>query len=83
VVFLIWATEYYERKVLVRDVLFKVKNPYIQAAKKKSKTFFINFTKDSLCLYNKYFYNSYHLNGTGASIFSSKVADSINKYYFN
>ncbi len=83
VVFLIWAPEYYERQELEGSVLLEVKKHYVQAAKKNPKIFFLDFTKDSLCLDKKYFYNSYHLNGTGASIFSSKVADSINKYYFN
>jgi len=83
VVFLIWAPEYYERQELEGDVLIEVKNHYIEAAKNNPKIFFLDFTKDSLCLDKKYFYNSYHLNGKGASIFSSKVADSINKYYIN
>ncbi|PHS08992.1 MAG: hypothetical protein COA88_05670 [Kordia sp.] len=80
-VLLVWAPEYYERQELEAAVLSNIKNKYSEAADKYKNTYFIDFTKDSLSYHKKYFYNSYHLNGTGAAIFSEKIADTIAKYH--
>lgn len=38
---------------------------------------FYDYSDDSLCLNKKYFYNASHLNSTGASIFSKKLANDL------
>ncbi|MCO6495155.1 MAG: hypothetical protein J5I91_05680 [Bacteroidetes bacterium] len=38
---------------------------------------FIDFTKDSICYEKKYFYNSLHLNKTGAELFTQKLGSMI------
>lgn len=78
-VFLVWSPEYYERQELNGKTQQKVLNSFKRIAEQK-KVVFLDFTKDSLCLSKDYFYDSYHLNGKGANLFSNKVADSIKKY---
>ncbi len=46
---------------------------------KKYNLLYLDFAKDSICLDKKYFYNASHLNKTGAELFTSKVADTIQK----
>lgn len=46
---------------------------------KKYELLFLNYSKDSMQLDKKYFYNSMHLNSTGANILSHKIANDLKK----
>lgn len=45
----------------------------------KYKIPFYDFSNDSLCLDKKYFYNTAHLNKTGAKLYTAKLIDSLKK----
>lgn len=55
----------------------------LYAASRKYDIPVINFSDSSykLCYVKEYFYNSQHLNGKGAAVFSRDLADSINRYF--
>ena len=79
IIFLVWSPEYYERQELSKESTNMISKYVSNIASKNKKIFFLNFTKDSLCLKKDFFYDSYHLNNIGVNIFSNKVVDSILK----
>ena len=77
---LIWSPEYVERMQMEEPLLSDVKAQIKKLSDSYDFVYFWDFTSDELCLSKVYFYDSYHLNDKGATIFSKKVADSINKW---
>lgn len=72
-IFLIYPPEYYEAKKYLKD-----EKKIIEIYKYFSKKYRINFydfSKDDMCKSKKYFYNSQHLNKTGAELFTKKIVD--------
>jgi hypothetical protein len=82
-VLLVWAPEYIERQDLEGEMFIKSKKMFKEVSEKYKRLKFIDFTNDTICKSKIYFYDSYHLNKKGASIFSTQLADSISKYYKN
>jgi hypothetical protein len=80
-IFLVWAPEYYERQILEGEMLLKSKKMYKTFANTSEGVHYLDFTKDTICYSKKYFYDSYHLNKKGATVFSEQLADSIPKYF--
>lgn len=77
-VFLVYAPEYYEVQPY-----YKNKSELInlcQESAKKYDCYFLNYSKNLLCYDRKYFYNSQHLNKTGAELFSLDLGDKINAF---
>ena len=71
----VYTPEYIEGQKFVanRTSIFKTFSKY----SKKYEIPFYDYSKDSLCLDKKYFYNSNHLNKTGAEIFTNKLIDTL------
>ena len=55
----------------------KIKSYY--RALQKDNIFFIDYTTDTICLNRNHFYNFGHMNGDGASVFSTKFAIDLRK----
>jgi hypothetical protein len=75
--FLVWSPEYYKLQEFEGPLLSEMKMKYSNLAKSKKNVFFLDYTKDSLNYNTDYFYNFNHLNKKGATILSTKVADTI------
>ena len=71
----VYTPEYIEGQKFVanRTSIFKTFSKY----SKKYEIPFYDYSKDSLCYDKKYFYNSNHLNKTGAEIFTNKLIDTL------
>jgi hypothetical protein len=76
--FLVFSPEYYEVQKLFKnrdEILFLYKD----LANQYNATF-LDFTSDSICFDKNLFYNSQHLNQSGATLFSNKLAKVISNY---
>ena len=78
-VFLVWAPEHIERLKFAPQVRNKVENYLIDLDNKFSNVFFLNYSKDSVFQNGNLFYDTFHLNKKGATIFSEKVSMDIVK----
>ncbi|QNJ96697.1 hypothetical protein [Constantimarinum furrinae] len=76
--FLVWSPEYYKLQEFEGDLLPKMKLKYSNLAASNDNIYFLDYTKDSLNYSTDYFYNFNHLNKKGATILSTRVADTIN-----
>jgi hypothetical protein len=77
-VFLVYAPEYFEVQPY-----YKNKNELINLCHESVKKYdcqFLDYSKNSLCNERKYFYNSQHLNKTGATLFSLDLGKKIKGY---
>lgn len=75
----VYTPEYIEGQKFVsnREEIFSF---YYNFSKKYSIPFY-DYSNDSLCYDKKYFYNSQHLNATGADIFTKKLVPAIRAAY--
>lgn len=75
----VYTPEYIEGQKFVsnREEIFS----YYNAFSKKYSIPFYDYSSDSLCYNKKYFYNSQHLNATGAAIFTKKLVRDIHSLY--
>lgn len=80
-VLFVWAPEYIERQELEGELFVKAKKMVEEEIRRFESVRFLDFTNDTICNSKTYFYDSYHLNKNGATIFSNQLADSITKYY--
>jgi hypothetical protein len=69
---LVYAPEYIEGQNFVTNRADIIQLYHTFAAKYGVR--FIDFSKDDICTHKQYFYNTLHLNKTGATIFSSRLA---------
>jgi hypothetical protein len=71
-VILVYSPEYIQGQEFVanRDSIFTI----FQAAARKYKLHFLDYSQDELCKSKELFFNASHLNKTGADIFSRKLA---------
>ncbi len=81
VVFIVWSPEHQLRLDMEEPALSKIRSYYKDLAQSREDVFFIDFTRHPIVKDKSYFYDSYHLNEQGATLFSGWVSDSINKYY--
>lgn len=72
-VILIYAPEYIEGQLFVRNRTEVIRR--IEQFASLYQIPFWNYSSDSLSFQKKYFFNSMHLNATGADIFTQSVAD--------
>ncbi len=75
---LVYAPEYIEGQTYISN-RSDVINLYRSFSEKFNLPFY-DYSNDSICLDKNLFYNSMHLNKTGAERFSSKLAHDINNY---
>jgi hypothetical protein len=76
-VFLVYAPEYYEVQKY-----YKNKEELMKLCRESALKYdcqFLDYSKDSLCYDQQYFYNSQHLNKRGAEIFSLKLSQNLKK----
>lgn len=76
-VILVYAPEYYEVQPL-----YKNKKAFVALCQKAQQQYgcmFLDYTNDSLCFKQNLFYNSQHLNKTGANLFSVKLAQDLKR----
>lgn len=71
----VYAPEYIEGQsfTINRNQIFSIFKKY----SKRYNIPFYDYSNDSICLQKKYFYNSVHLNKTGAELFSAKFIDTL------
>ena len=74
-VILVYSPEYIEGQEFIsnRDSILNLYNEISDEYKIR----FIDFSKDSISYKKEYFYNSTHLNKTGANLFTKKLIDSL------
>ncbi len=78
-VFLVYAPEYYEVQPY-----YKNKGELINLCQKSVEKYncqFLDYSKNSLCFYKEYFYNSQHLNKQGAELFSLDLGKRIRENF--
>lgn len=78
-VVLVWAPEYEERYKLEEPLVSPLKKEISDFVAKHEGVYFINMSDDSLFLSTKYFYDSFHLNKEGATLFSNALGIKIKK----
>ncbi len=74
----VYTPEYIEGQKFVKN-----RSEIIDYYKKTAKIHnipFLDYSSDSICLSKKYFYNAEHLNLTGSTIFSNKLASDLKEY---
>lgn len=77
-VYFIWSPTYYESNAY-QLLNKKYVDSVLKCISKRNNIDYLNFSNDTLCLDKKYFYNSAHLNKNGATVFSKKIGEIINK----
>ena len=78
-VFLVWAPEHFERLKYAAHVRENVENHLEVLSNKFPNVYFLNYSKDSISLNTDLYYDTFHLNKKGASLFSEKVSKDIFK----
>ena len=78
-VFLVYAPEYYEVQPYYKNKSELINLCY--ASVKKYDCHFLDYSKNPLCYDRKYFYNSQHLNKTGAELFSLDLGNKIKTFF--
>ena len=74
----VWAPEYKERLNVIYDPLKAPLIKQLNTLQAKNKNiFFIDFSHDVIAQNSDYFYDSFHLNDTGAKEFSGKLGHAI------
>ena len=79
IVFLVYAPEYYEVQTYYKNKSELINLCYESV--KKYDCHFLDYSKNSLCYDRKYFYNSQHLNKTGAELFSLDLGNKIKTFF--
>lgn len=76
---LVWAPQYFELTQLQQPTFLLVKKRIRAFAERNKETVtFLDFTESSMNNQKKYFYNSFHMNQTGAEEFCRQFCDSLN-----
>lgn len=55
----------------------------LSSISKHTDAFFLDYTKDSVCLHKTYFYNSNHLNNKGSDYFANSISDTLSSIILN
>ena len=76
----VYIPEYIEGQKFVKN-REKIVSLYKKYSKKNHIPFY-DFSNDSISYQKKYFYNASHMNKTGAELFTKKLIDSLQKYYY-
>lgn len=79
IVILVWAPEYKERFEIVKRMVTPLKKELLELEVKNEGVYFIDLSTDSLSQSTDNFYDSFHLNKQGATLFSTKLGEKINK----
>ncbi len=82
-VFLVWAPEYKERLDIIAPILNPVKEEIVQIVSDMPGVYFLDFSDDPIHLNTEYFYDTFHLNEKGATIFSTKLSVEIDRILKN
>lgn len=81
-VFVVWAPEFKDR-LFYSNPLSKNIKAEIKSLANNSNIYFLDLSNDSISVNSNYFYDTFHLNSLGSNLFSTKVADQINKILKN
>jgi hypothetical protein len=82
-IFLVWAPEYKERLEIMTSILPPIKKNIAQMVSDIPGVYFLDFSDDPINLKTEYFYDTFHLNEKGATIFSTKLSIEIDKILKN
>lgn len=77
---LVWCPQYFELNYYQQPTLQMMKNKMRQIALDNKHVLFWDYTENQLNFEKKYFYNSFHMNTTGATIFSQEFSNSLHNF---
>jgi hypothetical protein len=77
----VYSPEYIDGQKFVKN-RDKIMSLYAKFSKNYNIPFY-NYSNDAISYQKKYFYNASHLNKTGAELFTKKIIDSLQKYYYS
>lgn len=82
-IFLVWAPEYIERLDIISSILTPVKDDIVQMVSNMPGVYFLDFSEDPINLKKEYFYDTFHLNEKGATLFTTKLSIEIDSILKN
>lgn len=82
-IFLVWAPENNERLDIITSILSPVKKEIVQMVSDIPGVYFLDFSEDPMNLKREYFYDTFHLNEKGATLFSTKLSIEIDSILKN
>ncbi len=82
-IFLVWAPEYKERLEIITSIVNPVKQDIVQMVSNMPGIYFLDFSEDPINLKKEYFYDTFHLNEKGATLFSTKLSVEIDRILKN
>lgn len=77
IVFLVWAPEHFERLKYAKHFRSKIEKRLEELNNAHSNVHYLNYSRDSISLHSNLYYDTFHLNKKGATIFSEKVSKDI------
>jgi hypothetical protein len=77
-VIMVWAPEHYKRLNAEKSISEKLKREISIFEKEEKNVDFIDMSHDSISMHDEYFYDTFHLNEKGATLFSTTLAQKIN-----
>lgn len=75
IVFLVWAPIYQERLEISKTVIDMYKNKLATIAELHPQIHFVDYSDSSFSYDRNYFYDSFHMNSIGASLFSKELSN--------
>ncbi len=82
-IFLVWAPEYKERLDIIASIVTPVKEDIVLMVSDMPGVYFLDFSDDPINLKKEYFYDTFHLNEKGATIFSTRLSIEIDRILKN
>ncbi len=82
-IFLVWAPEYKERLDIIAPIATPVKEDIIQMVTAMQGVYFLDFSEDPINQKKENFYDTFHLNEEGATLFSRKLSLEIDRILNN
>lgn len=82
-VVLVWAPEYKERYSTVESIVEPLKRELSEFAAKQDGVYFVDMSNDKISMSEANFYDTFHLNKNGATLFSTSLAHKIKNLNLN
>jgi lysophospholipase L1-like esterase len=81
--FLVWAPEYKGRFKIISSIVTPVKEDIVQIVSEMPNVYFLDFSENPISLKKEYFYDTFHLNERGATLFSTRLSIEIDSILKN
>lgn len=77
-IILCWAPEYEDRRMYTKNISDPIRRRFEELAQKEKHIYFLDNLNDALGNEKENFYDSFHLNATGAARYSEKIGQELN-----